>query len=66
MAKVKQDHADEAPEKPSVKKFCASAVDYPMHAQLITEGTEEEAIKAFQAKHGLDFLNLKWNVEEVV
>jgi len=65
VAKVKQDQGEEPTGKPAAKKLCVSAVDYKEHAPVITEGTEEEAIKAFQTKHGLDFLNLKWKVEEV-
>ena len=38
--------------------------DYQNHPAVTTEGTVEEAIKAFQAKHGLDGLNLKWRVVE--
>jgi hypothetical protein len=45
-------------------KFTVDLPDYQNHPAVTTEGTAEEAIKAFQAKHGLDGLNMKWRVVE--
>lgn len=60
-----KDNDKSASKEAAKKQYCVSLPDYPMHPPVTTEGTPEEAVKAFQAKHGLDSLNLQWKVEEV-
>lgn len=65
MAKDRNTGNNVAAANAKPQSFMVDVPEYPHHPAVITEGTQEEAVKAFQAKHGLDGLNLKWRVQEM-
>ena len=63
MAKEQTQPTGKPTSKPN--KFTVSVKEYSKEMPAVTtEGTVEEAIKAFQLKHGVDGLNLKWEIVE--
>lgn len=57
--------AKETKQLAKAAKFTVFVKEYAKEMPAVTtEGTVEEAIKAFQVKHGVDGLNLKWEITE--